>query len=110
MRKIKDLEVKKSWAKKARAAMFRLHAPAPSWRFSHYDNRRHGNASGCCGALRGGLELVDVFKAFVDPPQSAFANGWWWTKYYKERGSREGYTARIIALESFALYCEEHGV
>lgn len=110
MRKIKDLKVKKCWAKSARRAMFCLRPPN-TW-YATGPIVRHGWASGCCSAFGynvGVGKALSAFSEFIDPPGWAKGHGWWWPKYY-QRNAVNGYTARIIALESFALYCEEHGV
>lgn len=104
MRKIKWLVVKKDWAKVARKAQFELMSPefiAP------WPNQFCGIWSGCCAALDNWV-VEAGFGAFFQKDTSA--DFWWLYPHSDTTHTRRAYTARIIALESFALYCEEHGV
>lgn len=104
MRKIKGLVAKKSWAKRARKAQFELMSPECSGNWSiHFC----GIWAGCCAAL-GNWPTEAGFGAFFNKHHQA--NFWWPDPHRNTKKTREAYTARIIALESFALYCEEHGV
>lgn len=104
MRKIKGLVVKKSWAKRARKAQFELLSPKYS---GPWPSQFCGIWSGCCAAL-GNWPTEAGFGAFF---QKYTCDHFWWPAPFRNtEKTREAYTARIIALESFALYCEEHGV
>lgn len=103
--RIEGLVAEKSWAKVARKAQFELAAPELNGR---WEPTKCGIWSGCCSAL--GVYVVENALAEFfnkDPYGNIF---WWPAPHFNTAKTREAYTARIIALESFALYCEEHGV
>lgn len=93
------MKLKKAWAKVARKSMKHLRT----------DEQRATNSPqgyiGCCAGL--GEEGADddsaIHDAFYDlygsDPEATV--GWWW--------GEDEYTARIVALELFALLCEEFG-
>jgi len=115
MRKIKGLVVKKGWAKRARLGQFNLQVPGP-FQFDRNGKRIHGLHWGCCtsfGYMCGVESKISIaFKKFVEPGEQPMF-GFWWLEprsFSPTAKERQAYTARIIALESFALYCEEHGV
>lgn len=104
MGKIKGLVVKKDWAKRARKAQFDLLSPEHP---GTWPNQSCGIWSGCCAALDNWV-VEAGFGAFFQKDDCS--NFWWPAPYRNTEKTRKAYTARIIALESFALYCEEHGV
>lgn len=109
MTKIKGLYVKKSWAKVARKAQFELVAPDRRGQtFVSWPRKYCGIWTGCCAAI-GHMSVEEAFAKFFG--KRPFGSSYWWPVSYRNAvKSRDGYTARIIALETFALYCEEHGV
>lgn len=108
MRKIKELEVKKAWAKIARKAQFELRSPEYGLWANAIPCRTCGIWSGCCSAL-GSYPVKLAFGEFFK--KSGQSNMFWWPVPHSDTPkTRRAYTARIIALESFAVYCEEHGV